>query len=455
MNTLSKINRLICIGFLLAFAMSIVNAQEEDLDSLLRREIIVENPVYKPVIGFGAGIMYFYGDVRNSFFNPMIGNYAFKVNVSTFIDKQRNFLGNFFFLTGALTGNERSYENPDRNLNFLSNIMAFGVNMEYNFGHIFKNDNRILNPIFSVGFENITFSSKGDLFDAEGNEYHYWSDGSIRNIDETYKNIMPNKILYRDWDFETDLREQNLYGLGKYSQNTFAIPIDVGLDFRVGERVKMRLATSFHFTFTDLIDNVSWEGEEIVGNKRNDHFSFTYLTMHLDLFSEPKVIVEELLFAELDDFDYTMFEDEDGDGVIDAADDCPGTPSGVDVDTLGCPYDDDNDGVPNFMDKERNTLPGSFVDENGVTLSEDELIDMLVNKEAIPRRELFLYLASMQSGERLSLMDMPEKFHPLDIDGDHYLSFDELLKAIDDFFDYRSELVTDEVYQVINFFFAQ
>jgi len=161
------------------------------------------------------------------------------------------------------------------------------------------------------------------------------------------------------------------------------------------------------------------------------------------------------LFAELDDFDYTMFEDEDSDGIIDAVDDCPGTPSGVEVDTLGCPYDDDNDGVPNFMDNERNTPAGSIVDENGVTLSEEALVNMLASKEAVSRRDLFLYLASIKSGDRLSLMDMPEKFHSLDTDGDNYLSFDELLKAIDDFFDYQSELVTDEVYQVINFFFAQ
>jgi hypothetical protein len=450
-----RINRLVFTGFLLVFLISFASAQEEDIDSLLRKEIIVGNPVYKPVIGFGAGIINFYGDVRNNFFNPMIGNYAFKVNVSTFIDRQQCFLGNFFFLTGNMTGNERSYEDLDRNLNFRSNMITFGINMEYNFGHVFKNDQLVFKPFLSAGIENITFSSKGDLFDAEGNRYYYWSDGSIRNIDESYKNIMPNKVLYRDWNFETDLREQDLYGLGNYSQNTFAVPLDIGFDFRVGERVKMRLATSFHFTFTDLIDNVSWQGEGITGNKRNDHFSFTYLTMHLDLFSQPKVIVEELMFAELDDFDYTMFEDEDGDGVIDATDDCPKTPAGVEVDTLGCPYDDDDDGVPNFLDDERDTPSGSFVDDHGVTLSEEELTDMLMNKEAIPRRELPLYLASLQSGERLSLTDMPEKFHSLDNDGDNYLSFDELLMAIDDFFDYRSELVTDEVYQVINFFFAQ
>jgi hypothetical protein len=443
---------------LLIFAVVSVMAQDEDeLDSLLRKEIIVENPVYKPVVGFGAGIMNFYGDVNNAFINPMAGNYTFKLNVSTFIDqKTRNFLGNFFLYTGVLSGNERSFEDPERNLNFRSDIISFGMNGEYDFGHIFKKEDGVIRPFISAGIEVFTFNSKGDLLDSKGRPYYYWSDGTIRDIDETYKNIITdNHILYRDWDFETDLRDQNLYNLGAYNRTTFAIPVDIGIDFRVNNRVKMRLATSGHFTFTDLIDNVSWQGEGIVGNKRNDHFTFTYLTMHLDLFSEPKVRIEELMFAELDEFDYTMFEDEDADGVIDAVDDCPHTPTGVDVDTLGCPYDTDNDGVPDYIDREDDSAPGVFVNDYGVTMTEDEVIALLDFSEAVPRKDIALYYNVMEAGSRMSFNDLPEKFHSLDIDTDAYLSFDELLKAIDDFFDYRSELNTEEVYRMINFFFAQ
>lgn len=446
----------ILTSFLILPLTSVFSQDEKELDSLLRKEIIVENPVYKPVIGFGAGIMNFYGDVNNVFINPMVGNYTFKLNISTFIDqKTRNFLGNFFLLTGALTGNERSFEDPLRNLNFRSEIISFGINGEYNFGHIFKNEDAVIHPFISAGVEVIAFNSKGDLLDSEGRPYYYWSDGSIRDIDEIDKNSIDNVVLYRDWNFETDLREQNLYNLGNYNRTTFAFPVDIGIDFRVNSRVKMRLATSGHFTFTDLIDNVSWQGEGIVGNKRNDHFTFTYLTMHLDLFSESKVRVEELMFAELDDFDYTMFEDEDMDGIIDASDDCPGTPSGVDVDTLGCPYDTDDDGVPDYTDREDNTAPGAFVNEYGVTMTEDEVIALLDFSEAVERKDLGLYYTIMEAGRRMSFAELPVKFHSLDTDTDTYLSFDELLKAIDDFFDYRSELNTDEVYRMINFFFAQ
>jgi hypothetical protein len=446
---------LILTVLLILPVISIFAQEDEDLDSLLRKEIIVENPVYKPVIGFGAGIMNFYGDVSNDFVNPMIGNYTFRLNISTFLDKKRNFLGNFAFYTGALTGNERSFENPQRNLNFRSEIISFGINGEYNFGHIFKREEAVIRPFISTGIEVLAFNSKGDLLDAEGRLYYYWSDGSIRDIDEINKNTLSNNVLTRDWNFETDLREQDLYSLGDYNKTTFAFPVDIGLDFRINSRVKMRLGASGHFTMTDLIDNVSWQGEVITGNPENDHFTFAYLTMHFDLFSNPNVRVEELMFAELDEFDYTMFEDEDRDGVIDASDDCPHTPAGVDVDTLGCPYDNDNDGVPDFIDREDGTLAGAFVDEYGVTMSEDEIIALLDFSEAVERKDLALYNTILEAGRRMTFAELPEKFHPMDANTDSYLGFDELLKAIDDFFDYQSELNTDEVYRMINLFFAQ
>ena len=44
-------------------------------------------------------------------------------------------------------------------------------------------------------------------------------------------------------------------------------------------------------------------------------------------------------------------KDEDGDGVSDKKDKCPGTPSGVKVDATGCPLDRDGDGVADYQDK--------------------------------------------------------------------------------------------------------
>lgn len=57
--------------------------------------------------------------------------------------------------------------------------------------------------------------------------------------------------------------------------------------------------------------------------------------------------------------------DTDKDGVIDASDKCPNTPTGVAVDKDGCPLDSDKDGVANSTDKCPNTPAGVTVDKDG------------------------------------------------------------------------------------------
>lgn len=58
-------------------------------------------------------------------------------------------------------------------------------------------------------------------------------------------------------------------------------------------------------------------------------------------------------------------QDSDGDGVYDYMDMCPDTPSGVDVDSSGCPRDSDGDGVYDYMDRCPDTPSGVRVDSSG------------------------------------------------------------------------------------------
>ena len=78
--------------------------------------------------------------------------------------------------------------------------------------------------------------------------------------------------------------------------------------------------------------------------------------------------------------------DSDGDGVIDSADACPGTPAGVKVDARGCevkvaPKDTDGDGVFDPNDKCPNTRAGLVVDSEGCPkkLTEKVKIDLNIN----------------------------------------------------------------------------
>jgi len=63
--------------------------------------------------------------------------------------------------------------------------------------------------------------------------------------------------------------------------------------------------------------------------------------------------------------------DSDGDGVKDSADQCPGTPAGAAVDEFGCELDTDGDGVVDSRDQCPDTEAGQAVDNTGCDLAEN------------------------------------------------------------------------------------
>ena len=100
---------------------------------------------------------------------------------------------------------------------------------------------------------------------------------------------------------------------------------------------------------------------------------FTYVSLSYDLQLNKKEKEEEPeeddipLYADWDPSDW------DKDGIIDALDQCPGTPVEALVDENGCPLDEDGDGVPDYLDEEAGTPQGNYVDEYGVTLTEEQI----------------------------------------------------------------------------------
>ena len=191
---------------------------------------------------------------------------------------------------------------------------------------------------------------------------------------------------------------------------------------------------------------------------RNDMFMFTNFSFSFDMFSDPEMMKVDMLFAELEDVDYeVMFADQDMDGIFDRLDECPDTPIGVEVDSVGCPLDMDGDGVPDFMDDEPNTPPGSIVDDRGVQLSADVLAQMYERPTAVRREEVQLMPVAPIWTRSIAFApgEIPQKFRRFDIDGDGYIAFEELLKAIEQFFDGALDFSTEDIYELNNFFFSQ
>ena len=434
---------------------------EEEIEKLLRREVEVENPVYMPVLGVGVGYFGFYGNVNDAYRSYTVGKPGIRVNVATFLGRNHYFRGNLTFMMGGLTGTQRFIpKEPDddawsKNMNFKSDIYSFGLTFHYSFKPLIRG--KLFEPFISVGIETVQFDSKADYFSKAGSPYYYWTDGTIR--DDSEKTNPNAKIISRDYNYETDIRMETKDDLGMYSQFTAAIPVDVGIDFNVSNRVTLRAATSLHYAFTDLIDGMSSKSKvpEYKGKSGYNMYSFSYLSLHLDLFSSPKTKIVEDLFANIDDMDLTMWEDQDGDGVFDGWDLCPDTPPGIPVDSIGCPFDSDNDGVPDYLDREPNSHPGAIVDEYGVEINENMVIEIL-NAGAIRRSDVesYLLMHRMQNkARRGDNQPIPAKFKPIDRNSDGYLSFDELLKVFDDYFDGSSGYSPNDIRELIDYFFEQ
>lgn len=455
-------------------------AQDEDEDyytSLLTQEVEVENPVYKPVLSLGTGIVHYLGDIRNPGKNPLMGDLAYRFNVSTLFGKNNYYKLNFFLMYGNVQGHDfeisrMMQRDPSRlsldndllpiyhNSSFSTEFFEFGISVEYNFGHIFGK-NKKFRPFVSIGGAPFVINRfQSDEKNNNGSYYHFWDDGTMRNLPQTHPNSFDANIVNFNKVYDADIPRSDYHEI-KYPQSTGVAMIEGGFDFYLSYRVNLRVATSLHYTFTDVIDNFTPEVAkryDIPGKfAGNDMFMFTNFSLHFDLFSDPEMIRVELMFAELEDFDYELLADQDMDGVFDRLDECPDTPIGVAVDSLGCPFDTDGDGIPDFMDDEPNTPPGAIVDERGVQISPEVLAQMFEKPTAVRREDATMIPVAPIWTRSISFTPgvIPSKFRNVDKDGDGYISFQELMGAIEAFFDGTLNMTVEDIYELNNFFFSQ
>ncbi len=324
----------------------------------------------KPTIGLGVGVLGFSGDIgdQHSDFNPLLSRVAYELRASSPIN---NYLeAGFYVIQGKVGANERS---STRNLNFESKISTGGIQLKYNFDHFLKRD-REIEPYVTIGIESMEFLSKTDLFDANGNRYFYWSDGTIRNIDENAPNAFAAATIERDYVYESDIRELDLDGFGSYSERTFAIPIGAGIQTNFEGGFDLRFGASVHYAFSDLIDGVSDQSVEgRTGDSKNDFLIFTSFTIgyEINTSGRKRSGVEDFWNPDMLAL-LAQSEDEDGDGVADVIDDSPFTPEGVAVDERGVPLDGDGDFVFDYVDQQLDTDSATSVHPTGIGMTDED-----------------------------------------------------------------------------------
>jgi hypothetical protein len=425
-----------------------------------------------PTLSIGTGNMSFIGDVGSTHLNePLLGTGGFQVELQKHTNNGLSF--SLFLLSGKVSGNEKTVE---RTLNFESSIVSEGIQVRYDFINR-KKKQQVLIPFVSAGIEYIVFHPKSDLKDANGNTYHYWKDGTIRNLDQADPNAEQAVIIHRDYSNETDLREADLDGLGKFNETAFGFPVGVGARLMLSRRCAVSFSSVCHFTNTDYIDGVTSESlGSRKGNSSNDKFLYTSVSFRYD-FSAPRVTprssqskTKPYIDASKADFTSIAKEDADHDGVPDVNDDDPFTPENAKVDAHGKALDTDQDGIPDYRDEEENSAKDAIVNEDGITIT-DEMIEEKFRRDslaALPSiREYLKNASELNSSEPSPKPDsksvggakekltIPVIYKKVDKDSNGVISSQEISTAIDEYLAGKSSYSTDEFFKLIDFYFKQ
>lgn len=408
-----------------------------------------------PSVAIGAGVLSFNGDIGSgvnlSSFSRIKGGY--NLTIEQRIGKYLGIALNGVY--GKLADSERT---RTRNLNFQSQIIQADLHVQLHFDNdLILKRNSVFAPYLFVGFGYLKFDPKGDLTDKNGVSYNYWADGSIRSLPENDVNAASATYLQRDYTYETTLKDSTT----NYSRSAYAIPMGIAFNLKMMENISVNIGGTYYMTLTDWIDNLKGKG--------NDSYIFANVSLQYTFTKKVKETNNNKTYENID-FSSLDKLDNDGDGVVDGDDRCPGTPQGIKVDSKGCPDDADEDGIPDYRDKELTTKKGAFVDADGVTQTDQMIAEKQAKFDSLAteRSEVFnqnpslAYLKDLDAkatdarkNNPNQVSTVPAAFRSADLNNDGYISSDEITAAIDGFFEGTSDFTVEKLNDLVDYFFEQ
>ena len=280
-----------------------------------------------PRLTLGTNFYNYQGGITGTESNYLSGDMGFVAGMRFNLDKNIDLS---FLFTSPSTFSEKTIASDEiLPSSFISEFSALGLHLNYNF----NNANSLISPFISLGLQRLTFKTINEAVS-----------GSNRYLDK---------------------------------ESGLVIPIGLGLALNMSER--MRFDASLNYTLSQ-VDIDKAEGD--------DNYVVLNFALHYDLFTPKphgKDYLKEKYYSDVN-FEKLDLADQDGDLVLDINDYCPETPTGVKVDDTGCPIDSDNDGIADYLDKEKNSLVGAIVDENGVLLKADKFKSMYSKGEVASRK---------------------------------------------------------------------
>lgn len=406
-----------------------------------------------PSIELGIGSLSYYGELRINNLNPLSNILpAYCIGIEQKI--LTHIAVNINVIKGSLQYSQRE---SLKHLNFKSNIEQISLNIKHYFNNdLSLNNASLINPYIGIGVGYFSFKPMSDLKDKNGDTYFYWSDGTIRNSEENEENESSSKLLSRDYKYETELKNT----VHKFKKTGFTFPILLGIKIKLSPRVETNFGLAYYFTQTDFIDNIN-------SLKGKDQIFHSNISVNYNF-----GVKKQAKKTELNSFDLSEIEnqDEDNDGVIDIKDDCPRTLTGIKINSKGCPIDSDNDGVPDYLDKELKSGKKDLIDSEGVKITEqailvkyakDTTVAYTINFERIEVKDstfenvlekIKLETKSVKNSDVI-LEEIPENLKVADFNNDGQIKGDEIMKAIDNYFDEDQRITIEKINLLIEHFF--
>jgi len=282
---------------------------------------------FQPMFSFGTAYHSFQGDIMGPETNSLLGNMGYRAGMRLNLSEN---------VDVSLLFSNTSFFEKNEDASFKSNVDAIGLHFGYTLNSIFKQSR--ISPYLTAGLQSLSFKTL-------------------------------NESNQSDW---TD------------RESIIAIPLGIGLRLNISERIDFDATINYTIAMGDIDKQT---------DENSDKFMSANFTIHYDLFTpKPKenTYFDDSYYVDVD-FAKLESEDEDGDLVADIDDFCPKTPIGVKVDDNGCPLDGDNDGIPNYIDQEKNTRKGAVVDEKGVQLTDEKYQSMYSDYEAASREYANFY----------------------------------------------------------------
>jgi len=218
-------------------------------------------------IGIHTGIANYYGDLSHQFWdahhkltNPFQNLDFIGYGLSVEHHFTRTVGLRLLGLKSQIVANDRTYDDSkfyNRSLNVQTDLIDATV-----LAIIYLDNGRLLgkravvSPYFLIGGGLTYFDTKGDLLAADGGQYHYWSDKTIRNLAENDPNAATATVIEQDQSYETSLRALQTEGV-EYAPLTWNVALGLGIKFRLSARFHLHLEGLVRYTGTDYLDDVS------------------------------------------------------------------------------------------------------------------------------------------------------------------------------------------------------